>query len=96
MAKLSRSPAFAGTETTRLADVLKRHVREDGIVNKNMKHLIGRMRNDLRALGHSRRDRAQVRLLHDLAEALGDLEVELLTAIDERDRRATQPSERRN
>jgi hypothetical protein len=45
------------------------------------------MKNDLRALGHSRRDRAQTRLLADLKETLGDLEIELLTALEESERR---------
>jgi hypothetical protein len=60
---------------------------QDSEMNKNAKRLIDRMRNDLRALGHSRRDHAQARLLRDLAEALGDLEIELLTAIEESERR---------
>jgi hypothetical protein len=58
-------------------------------MNKNAKRLIDRMRDKLRALELSltRRDRAQVRLLADLFEVLGNLEIEILTAIDETERR---------
>lgn len=56
-------------------------------MNKNLKPLIDRMRNNLRAINHTRRDRAQVRLLASLKETLAELEVEVLSAIDETERR---------
>jgi hypothetical protein len=47
-------------------------------VNKNVKRLIDRMRNGLRALGHTRRDGAQTKLLADVSATLALLEFEVL------------------
>jgi hypothetical protein len=55
-------------------------------MNKSIKHLINKMRNQLSALSHSlshRRDRAQARLLADLRETSAELEIEVLSAIEE-------------
>jgi hypothetical protein len=52
-----------------------------------MKSLFRVIREKLRALELSlsrRRDKAQTKLLRDLMEAIGDLEVEIYTAMDER------------
>ncbi len=46
-------------------------------MNENARRLFGRIRNDLRALGHTRRDRAQVKLLEDLRKTLSVLELEV-------------------
>jgi hypothetical protein len=58
-------------------------------MSKRIERLINRHRDGLRALGLSltRRDRAQVRLLASLKETLAELEVEVLSAIDESERR---------
>jgi hypothetical protein len=47
-------------------------------MNKNVKRLFDRIRNDLRAINHTRRDRAQVRLLDDLGKTLSMLESEVM------------------
>jgi hypothetical protein len=47
-------------------------------MNKNVRRLFDRIKNDLRAINHTRRDRAQVRLLDDLGKSLSVLEMELL------------------
>jgi hypothetical protein len=55
-----------------------------------MKSLFRQVREKLRALELSldrRRDRVQTKLLHDLTEAIGNLEVEIYSAIDETERR---------
>jgi hypothetical protein len=57
-------------------------------MNENAKRLIGKMRDKLRALELSltRRDRAELRLLTDLSEVLGNLEIEILTAMENDER----------
>jgi hypothetical protein len=55
-----------------------------------MKSLFRIIHERLRALELSlsrRRDKAQTKLLRDLIEAVSDLEVEIYSAIDERERR---------
>lgn len=47
-------------------------------MNGKAKRLFGRIRNDLRQLWHSRADRAQGKLLADLAKKLALLEAEIL------------------
>ena len=48
-------------------------------MNKNAtKRLFDRIKNDLRVLGHTRRDRAQVKLLDDLRKSLSMLESEVM------------------
>lgn len=47
-------------------------------MNKNAKRLFDRIKNDLRAINHTRRDRAQVRLLDDLGKTLAMLESEVM------------------
>ena len=46
-------------------------------MNKNVRRLFDRIRNDLRAISHTRRDREQVRLLDDLGKTLALLESEV-------------------
>ena len=44
----------------------------------HIRHLFGRIRNDLRAIGRLRADRTQTRLVADATENLGHLETEVL------------------
>jgi hypothetical protein len=46
-------------------------------MSKNAKRLFDRIKNDLRTLNHTRRDRMQVKLLNDLGKTLSMLESEL-------------------
>ena len=46
-------------------------------MNKNVRRLFDRIKNDLRAINHTRRDRAQVRLLDDVSKSLSMLESEV-------------------
>jgi hypothetical protein len=57
----------------------QRHIRENRM-NKTARlmQLFGRVRNDLKALKHSRRDRLRDRLVADVIETLSLIEYEVL------------------